>query len=127
MRHYQIAAIASLLCFPASAESNMAIAQSIAKGCKMIEDNALNSETAKDSDAVRQFWMCGGAIEATTQLMLVHHEICPPHDHGTRQQEAKIVNDYMSRHTEEMDEGFAFVIFRAFQDKWHCPKKTGVN
>src|ERR1700728_1054244 len=86
----------------------------ILKGCERLADNNASN---MDEDITRQFWMCGGAVKATMQLMEIHHEYCPPKG-GRNIKMFQVVGKYMRDHPEKLHQGFGFVIFEALQKEW---------
>jgi hypothetical protein len=118
---YLAAIVLWLAAYPVAsfAEKDTSSANYIAEGCRRV---ARNNAEGMDSDTTRQFWMCGGALKATEQLMQIHHEYCPPSDYGTVQDDAFVVAKYMDNHPERLHEGMALVIFRALQEEWPCKR-----
>jgi hypothetical protein len=107
----------------ARAEPDTSSGLYIMKGCELLAGgNAGKIWGHLDEDTKRQFLMCGGALVATAQLMQLHHEVCLPNKNIDNQKSAQIVSKYMRSHPDKVHEGFAFVIFRALQEAWPCPK-----
>ena len=99
----------------------MSLSPYIMKGCELLAHENLEGLTHKNEDIVRQFWMCAGAMEATVQLMELHHEICLPS--AIKHVElAKVISHYMVHHHEKSNENYAVVMFSGLQDAWPCKK-----
>jgi len=115
------AIISCLLSSAASAEPDTTTRSYVAEGCRLLAHTDLSQLTHKNEDVVRQFWMCAGAMEATIQLMKLHHEVCLP-PKLQHIEIAQVISSYMDSHAERPEEAYGIVMFRSLQQQWPCPK-----
>jgi hypothetical protein len=121
---FAAAAVAMLITSPAVfAEEDTSSVRYVMKGCKLLADGNINHSWAHmDADTTRQLWMCAGAMKATSELMHMHHKVCPPSNEVKNEKGLKIISDYMQHHPEQSQEGFTLAMFRALQEAWPCAK-----